>query len=400
MSVEEEILELVPVVIEVGHGFFKIGLGGQTEPTRIVDVFDVEWTEPSEHVDIGKSCPRWMTELESLLRTQLVRAVLSKLAGRLVVLVEDAMCPTALRQALLNVLFSEQYAVGSVYFLPKQLACLYWSTLSTGLVVKVGHGGSSVLPVISGSPVFSALRTSTFGGKTLTALLRYRMVQAESTRFENYSSFDWEDFKVRCVYCAFDLPSGASLRTDQAYQHEDGTEVPAAWRTEGTDALFTRERERSSELVAALEALRAESPSLMDLVLDSLLACSADARIRTVENVVLSGGTTDMNGFRRRFAVELNSLLSASPLNHIKPRVKLANGPISGLLSAWCGGSVVSSLGTNTSTYSREDWVAGHPPHDWTFDTAHVEGLEGYPPSRLELSSRMDTELASHLLNV
>ncbi|KAH0479390.1 MAG: hypothetical protein KVP17_002203 [Porospora cf. gigantea B] len=90
--------------------------------------------------------------------------------------------------------------------------------------------------------------------------------------------------------------------------------------------------------------------------------------------------------------------MSASPLSHIKPRVKLANGPISGLLSAWCGGSVVSTLGTNTSTYSREDWVAGRPPRDWTFDTAHVEGLEGHPPSRLELSSRMDTELVSHLL--
>jgi len=124
-------------------------------------------------------------------------------------------------------------------------------------------------------------------------------------------------------------------------------------------------RERACELLFERDS---EETSVAMLILNSLVKCPVDTRRALADNIIITGGTAMLPGFRHRLMSELDDLITLSVYkdNIGVRRFKFHTPPAKENYVAWLGGAIYGALEVLESrSFSRELYEQGQPLPDW-----------------------------------
>ncbi|XP_074640089.1 actin-related protein 10-like [Tubulanus polymorphus] len=356
--------EKTAVILDIGAAYTKCGFAGEIAPRCIIQTKIKN--RSGQEVNFCKSTnPDELFELlKNFLHKLYFRHLLVNPKDRRVVICESLLAPAYFRDTLARVLF-KHYEVPSVLFAPHHQLSLFTLGNSSGLVMDLGYSETLVIPIYEGIPVLKAWESVPLGGEALHSRLEKILLETAtvttdqdsekplSSAVSSLSEKVLEDIKVRC--CFVTKLERAKLIQDNAlkahgFKEGDKSELPppppgVKYPLDGGKMLFIEGRIREN-LCELLFEQDNEEKSVATLILDSILKCPIDMRRYMAENLVITGGTSMLPGFKARLKDELISL-SEQP----KYKNKLTLGefkfhelPAKENYAAWLGGALFGAL--------------------------------------------------------
>jgi actin-related protein len=176
--------------------------------------------------------------------------------------------------------------------------------------VECGHEVTQIIPVYSGSVMDLAIEKYDYAGANITEFL------SKTLNLKDYN----ETKKIKEKFC-FISEDFKSEKSEENYQLPDGKSLKLG------KELFTIPEFLFQPSMIGLETL-----GLSNTIHRSIQQCEIDTRIEISSNLVLSGGTSRMKGFKERIHKDVSSMNS---------KWKLNTSVTENLHSAWLGGSVL-----------------------------------------------------------
>ena len=254
---------------------------------------------------------------------------------RAVLLTEAASNPISNREKMASIMF-ESFMVPKLYISVQAVLSLYSSGRVTGLVFDSGDGVTHTVPIYEGFTLPYAVQRIDLAGRDITARLQKDLSTQRGYKFISSAEFEIvRDIKERLSYVALDFDeemrkfnegAGGSANIEQTYQLPDGEVI-----TVGT------ERFSCTEILFNPKMIGTEVPGIHETVYATIQKCEIDIRRDLWSNIVLSGGTTMIEGLPERLEKELRVLAPKTV------RVKIAS-PAERKYAVWIGGSILASL--------------------------------------------------------
>ncbi|XP_052765993.1 actin-related protein 10-like [Mya arenaria] len=369
------------VILDIGAAYTKCGLAGESCPRCII---------PSQLKDdkTGQIRPLWEFKKEDELFENLkdflfqlyFRHLLMNAKDRRVVVCESLLCPAVFRETLARVLF-KHFEVGSVMFTPGHLTSLLTLGVYSGLVMDVGYTETLVVPVYEGIPVLKAIQSLPLAGRAIhkrikEMLLKDGRVKCGQQEFpltdkpELLTEEILEDIKVRC--CFVTKLNRAGKIHAVTMRGEDESSLPAPppdvwYPLDGDSSLHVsgKVREHACEVMFEQDN---ELQSISTLLLDAIVQCPIDTRVKLSQNIVITGGTSQLPGFLHRVQLELQKLLREPRYSNILAvkKFKYHVPPCKANYTAWLGGAMFGSLETLPSkSVSRDQYIETGKISDW-----------------------------------
>ena len=235
-------------------------------------------------------------------------------------------------------LFEEQGAPAVAVAGQAPLA-LYSTSATTGLVVDVGAGCITAVPVYEGVSLPHATARADVGGRDVTAqlmrLLRIRGLPLSSSAEAELA----REIKEATSLVALD-PRASEAQAAQGNAPEATYRLP-----DGRVLRVASERFRAPEVLFDPSVAGLEAPGVGVLAAGAVLRAEVDTRAALLGGVLLCGGSSKCPGFGARLLSEMRSL---SPKGS-KVRIK---APKERELLPWVGGSILAALSS-----FRSRWV-------------------------------------------
>ncbi|KAK6019542.1 Actin [Ostertagia ostertagi] len=173
-------------------------------------------------------------------------------------------------------------------------------------------------------------------GRDVTRWLRL-LLRKEGTDLHRTSEFEIvREIKEKACYLATNVVKEEANESDKLiYPLPDGSRLEIG-----------ASRFRAPEVLFRPELIGEEWPGIPQLVNDSIKKCDMDVRKTLYGSIILSGGSTLLQGFGDRLLSEMRKI---SPQD-LKVRI---TAPQERLYSTWIGGSILASLDT-----FRKLWVS------------------------------------------
>ncbi|KAF4650494.1 Alpha-centractin, partial [Perkinsus olseni] len=278
-----------------------------------------------------------------------------------VLISEPPLNPMVHREKLAECLF-EVFKVPAIHIASSPVLSLYASGRTTGVVLDIGDGVSQVMPVYDGYAVGHAATRGETAGRNVTEWLQLSLkrqcgINLLSTADREIVRTMKEDCCAVSLHPAvqgvwrggteweFDKDprrAGAKQALDHTYELPDGSIINIGLeRYQAPEILFN-------------PTMGASADQGVHLLLDEAIQKSdMDLRRTLLQNVVLAGGSTLFPGFGERLLGEMRKLVPKDA------RIKIC-APPERKLSAWVGGSVVSSLSSFKRVWlTREEYKDG-----------------------------------------
>lgn len=308
------------------------------------------------------------------------------------------------RTKLMEIMF-ERFNVPAFYIIKSPVSSLFASGKGSGLVVDAGADMTTVTPIVDGLTLFKPSKRTKFAGnylneqilkmfkeKDITVTPRF-MVQSKEpvnpnepskyqpkslsyTPTESFKEAEIdrvvEEFKETCVGIEpegtnakqwFEFPDGYNQKFDKERLQvaealfksapgagaEEVTTTTTTENTNGNDKDKTNNDAAANNTKSDVETLtltdRTTSPfaetGISDLIVNCINACDVDIRANLANNIVITGGTSFINGFTQRINQDLTQALAG-----LKIRIHAPGNSIERKNSSWIGGSILASLGT------------------------------------------------------
>nr|XP_033777003.1 actin-85C-like [Geotrypetes seraphini] len=249
-------------------------------------------------------------------------------SDRPILVTEVPLNPLYNREKMTQLLF-ENFKVPAMYVAVQAVLALYSSGRITGCVMDSGDGVSHTVPVFEGYCLPHAVLRLDLAGADLTDYLM-RILTENGVSFVSTAEKEIvRDIKEKTCYVALDMEAEmckCASEIEQEYKLPDGCLIKVQ-----------NQRFRCPEILFAPSSIGLEAPGIDKLCLNTILKCDIDLRSMFYCNIVLSGGSSLFPGMAERIAKEMKKVLPAStPLQvHAPPERKI---------SAWMGGSILSSL--------------------------------------------------------
>lgn len=292
-----------------------------------------------------------------------------------VLLAEPAFNSQTLREQYTTMMF-ENYKVPAVFLCKSAVLSCFANGRATGLVVELGAGTTTTVPVHEGfvlqkavnrSPVAGNFLSQQFQAKFETRLsgkpllpasqiskkrnakgaLKVETLNVDSYH-PSYNSFmkltlvdDIKHVVGRVSETAYDATANVNIPT-VPYELPDGIQLQV-----GPERFGVPEFLMDPSLVE--KEFSSPPDSLPKMICDSVLACELEARKDLFSNLIITGGGSLFEGTMER--IEKDVIAMAPPLM-FKVR-KVAAGPLERKIGAWLGGSILGSLGS-----FHEMWVS------------------------------------------
>lgn len=317
----------------------------------------------------------------------------------------------AARERLAELLF-EKYELPALYLARSAVLAAYANGRTTGIVLDVGHSGSSAVPVVEGTILKDRIVRTSIGGRSvreamgalvtkrrikLRPLWSFRSKVTRSEEGDMVLSQDLTELETPNVTSSFyrcareaiideitasiarvreqpisdssaPLPSAAipyELPDGQTVDLGSETLIPGestlfgklphitGQSTAGGDTRPSHIAAFAAQLAGGSTAAGAQiagSDGLHGLVLDALRRCDATLHRDMLAGVCLTGGASDMNGLFERLSVGLMR-------NYHKVRVLAATGSHERKYCAWTGGSILATFSEfQKSWFSRSEY--------------------------------------------
>eukprot|EP01114_Cavostelium_apophysatum_P015221 TRINITY_DN4104_c0_g1_i2.p1 TRINITY_DN4104_c0_g1~~TRINITY_DN4104_c0_g1_i2.p1 ORF type:complete len:980 (+),score=294.81 TRINITY_DN4104_c0_g1_i2:774-3713(+) len=253
---------------------------------------------------------------------------------RPVMLTEAPLNPKANREKMQEIMF-EKFEVPALYVAIQAVLTLYALNETTGFVLDSGDGVTHAVPIYEGFTVSHAISRFNLAGRDITDYLSVLLSERGIYQQTTFEKETVRDMKERLSYVAEDF--GAEMKKDvktleKSYQLPDGQTIKIG-----------NERFRCAEALFQPNMRGLDTGGIQHLTFQSIQSCDLDVRKDLYANIVLSGGTTCIEGFEKRFTSELASLSGAKVNLQMNPNKKFA---------VWQGGCVLAGLNS-----FRDHWI-------------------------------------------
>ncbi|KDO31581.1 hypothetical protein SPRG_03511 [Saprolegnia parasitica CBS 223.65] len=253
------------------------------------------------------------------------------------------------REALAE-LFFEKYDAPAYFVSKAAVLTCFANGRSTGLVVEMGHGATSVVPVLEGYvQAHNAIRQPV-GGAALNAFLRARLDDKiaklpSATAFASLPLHDIKETVCRVSETLFDEKANGQI-PQMPYELPDGTQVAF-----GTERFCVAERYFAYDTAASSRTSNAVDMSsgifVPTMICEGAAKGDADTKKELLQNIILTGGSSCFENMPTRLEREVSAMVTPY-------KVKLiAAAPPERKLGAFLGGSILGSLGS-----FHEMWIS------------------------------------------
>uniref|UniRef100_A0A0B7B8M4 Actin, cytoplasmic n=1 Tax=Arion vulgaris TaxID=1028688 RepID=A0A0B7B8M4_9EUPU len=359
------VTNVIPVLMDIGSDTCKVGFSGDQNPRNIVpSVVGHRQTVQSVGVDtVKRNCIGQdaldegdaltlkypiergvITDWENMeiLWDYIYQKKLTALPTDHPVLVTDTPNnPKENREKMAEILF-EKFNVPAFFSSCQAVLCLYSAGRCTGLVLDVGSDVTSAVPVYEGYSLSESIVRTNFAGKDIT---QYLLGLLSDRGFQFTTASEKSHVKImkeKLCYVSQDFDkdmtefSKSSHSAGATYQLPDGKTISLGTeRFKGPELLFQPSISEKNE-----------TKGIHEMINKAILACELDTRKSLYTNVILSGGGSLFDGIVERLKKELKSFgtLGAEARVH---------APKDRILSAWTGGSVLTSL-----PFFEKNWIS------------------------------------------
>jgi actin-related protein len=243
-----------------------------------------------------------------------------------------------------------RFRVQSLGICSTSVLALFSTGRTRGVVVDVGDGLTSAVPVFEGYALPHAIKTGNIAGKDVTDIILNSLApDVQPTQIDLARKIKEQMVIVPANY--EEALSGPDLLSEELRSFELPGEriiqINKKAQLDAAEVLF-------NPAVAGLS-----EKSVPELALDSILKCDNDLRNNLFANIVLAGGTTMMAGFVERFEQEI---LSNLPPEILQSDVHILADSFREH-AAWIGGSMLASLETWSKymTITKDAWDNTEP---------------------------------------
>eukprot|EP00026_Physarum_polycephalum_P010245 Phypoly_transcript_10401.p1 GENE.Phypoly_transcript_10401~~Phypoly_transcript_10401.p1 ORF type:complete len:365 (+),score=27.84 Phypoly_transcript_10401:173-1267(+) len=252
-----------------------------------------------------------------------------------VLLTEAPLNPTANREKMAQCMF-ETFCTPALYIGLAPVLASFAAGRIYGVFVHCGEGVTSVLPCeYDGSLKPSAGFRLDIAGHDITSYLA-DLLNSRGYSFDTVAGRDIvRDIKEKLAVVAENyeqIETAASCNLESPYQLPDGQVIKVK-----------SEMLQCTEILFRPSLLGMENEGIHELIYDSAMKCPVDYRWRIFSNVVVSGGTTMLGGFRDRLQLELTAKSRGN-------RVYVQAAP-ERKYSAWIGASMLGGWGAAHSSW-------------------------------------------------
>ncbi|CAG5132873.1 unnamed protein product [Candidula unifasciata] len=350
------------VVLDIGSDSCKVGFAGDHEPKAVIST--VVGRQAQQQVSVGGASKNYfgqdalnsesthalsypvqrgvVTDWDSMeiLLDHIFQSKLSiKSQERPVLVTETPKNPTENKEKLAEVLF-EKFQVPGFFSSCQAVLCLYCAGRTTGLVLDIGSGVTTAVPVYEGYSLPEAVLRMNVAGQDITEYLT-KILSDRGHHFNTaLDKIHVRNIKEKLCYVSLDgtketqQPPAQTTTSASNYQLPDGKVISLAdERFQCTEMLFQPDKFGFSE-----------KTGVHQMINSAISACELDTRKSLYNNVILSGGSTQFEGLVNRLKQELK------PFGALGAEARIS-APKDRILSAWSGGSVLASLSSFESNW-------------------------------------------------
>jgi actin-related protein len=311
----------------------------------------------------GGLVARW-DEYEQLLTYTLRNMLGVKTEEHPVLLAEPSFNTRAQRERQTELLM-EKLQVPALFVSKAAVLSAFSNGRATALVLDLGAGQASAVPVQEGYVLQRALLRSSLAGERLQDMLLEHLRQRQ---FELRPPYEFQRHEV--VPGRFEVrerPEATSWHTTESYrrwtlrelardikesvlrvsetpfsdEQQQGVPQPSYELPDGRLLDLGLERFRIPEtLFRPAPGAQSPEPSLPQMVWRAVQACDADLRRDLLQSIVVTGGTSLLTGLTERLSRELHELAPQ------RCRLIAPNFSAERRFSPWIGGSILASLGS------------------------------------------------------
>ncbi|MES1909043.1 MAG: hypothetical protein MHM6MM_001855 [Cercozoa sp. M6MM] len=395
-----------PIVLDNGSGFIKAGFAGDDAPRAVfqavvgrprfetvmvgVQDSDVFVGDDAiarrgllhlEHATTRGSVNNW-EDLERLWHACFFDELQCEPESQPLLLTEAVHVAAREKAHKAEIMF-EKFNVPALNISLGSVLSLYASGRTTGLVLDCGDSCTQCIPVFEGFTVRTGIKRLDVGGRDITHALAALIRGSSPTSPLGASTGDMDIVREakESLCCIASLRQIAGMRHTKRKRaspsvsggsspisgHSVPEGVPGAPSSahsgtasigkkefelpDGSRLTLRDERWRACELLFNPTQVGQDAYGVNDLLSSALSVCPLDERRELLQNVILTGGTTLLDGFAERLHSELHTGLGVSP-----DAIKVV-APPERKYSVWIGGSILASLSSFAEQWcSREDW--------------------------------------------
>eukprot|EP01084_Bolivina_argentea_P310372 537063_1 len=234
----------------------------------------------------------------------------------------------------------ETFNISGMYMQRQEFLAMVASGRTSGIVLNIGDGVCSVMPMYDSCCIERGVYRSDFAGRDITNYLS-RILKYSGYSFTETAELQTvRDIKEKLAYCAFNYEDEVKNVEKSSSQFEKNYELP-----DGQIITIGIERFKCTEVLFKTELIDEEMIPIHTMVTDSIMECPIDIRRDLFSNIILSGGTTMFPGFTDRLSHEIKQLA----YHNVKVK---GVAPPDRKYSVWIGGSILSAM-----SYFQNLWI-------------------------------------------
>uniref|UniRef100_A0A182PSX8 Actin n=1 Tax=Anopheles epiroticus TaxID=199890 RepID=A0A182PSX8_9DIPT len=255
-----------------------------------------------------------------------------------VLLTDRPLSERAHREKAVQIMF-EKFSTPATYVSMQALLALYGAGRTSGTVVDVGEGFTSVVPVHKGTPVTEGIVNVELAGRDMVDYLATALQLSDRELAREV------------------LEKVCTVSADIGKETVNPIDFKAA---NGSIVSIGAERFRCGESLFNPTVIgHKESSALPEIIAKSVAACKEATRKDLYAHIVLAGGSTMLNGFAERLQKELATHI---PSTH-RYKVVTTQHPT---LTVWAGGNMVAQ-----SPMFQQSWVTKQEYEEHGADIIH-----------------------------
>nr|AHC00626.1 beta-actin [Ganoderma lucidum] len=362
----------VPLVVDNGTGFVKVGYAGSNFPEHVFPsivgrpilraeervagsavIKDVmigdeaaenrnylQVTQPMEHGIV-----RNWEDMKLLWDYTFDEKLRVDTRGRKVLLTEPPMNPKVNRQRMAQVMF-EEYGFQGVYVAIQAVLTLYAQGLTTGVVVDSGDGVTHIVPVYDGFALPHLTRRLDIAGRDVTRYL-IKLLLMRGYAFNRTADFETvREIKEKFCYVSYDLDLDTRLSEETTVLVESYT-LP-----DGRVIKIGSERFEAPECMFQPHLVDVEQPGVAEMLFQTIQSAAVDIRAELYKHIVLSGGSSMYPGLPSRLEKEMKQLYLTR-----KFKIRIEDPPRRKHM-VFLGGAVLADIMKQREEFwvTREEW--------------------------------------------